>query len=454
MSKNKKEKIKIIGISTMILALVLGISCSQSGNGMNIILISIDTLRADHLHCYGYPRETSPNIDRIAKGAIVFENAISQSAWTLPSHVSMMTGLFPYEHGLVYYDNEGLEDKKSYGTMDRSLPTLAKILKKNGYRTISYNGGGWVDPTFGLNEGFDLYKWGGRYFKDNVPKSLKWIQSHKKSRFFLFLHAYDVHPPFNAAKQFNIFYEYEGPHKTEEITVNSIDDVDSPEYKYYLSQYDAGIRRADYYLGLLFDMLKEEGLDTNTVVIITSDHGEMLKKRHGRWGHIYPLYEELIRVPLIIKIPGQAPARFSRQVPASVSLLPTILDIAGIQKKEVRNQYDLMRIVRGESIQFDLILSETGRTSGQRLCRAVRTDQWKLSRHTREKLDPWLELFDIKNDPTEQKNMADQNEDMNEVTKYLLNKLEFFSGGSLSQKTEKKLDEETLERLRSLGYIK
>jgi arylsulfatase A-like enzyme len=269
----------------------------------NIILISIDTLRADHLHCYGYERDTSPNIDRIASESIVFENAVSQSAWTLPAHASMLTGLLPSEHGLIFYDNEGLGNKKGFGTLDGNITTLAEILKTFAYTNVSYNGGAWIDPAFGLRQGFDIYRWGGRYFKDNVPKSISWIKANPDKKFFLFLHAFDVHAPYNASPEFNVFYQYRGSFPAEKITFYTIESLESPEYEYIVSQYDAGIRRADHDLGPLFDLLRERELSKKTILIITSDHGEMLGER-GKWDHIYPLYEELIRVPLIIKIPG------------------------------------------------------------------------------------------------------------------------------------------------------
>lgn len=446
---------KFLLICFVLLGFELSNFCCKSKETprFNFILISIDTLRADHLQSYGYLRKTSPNIDRIAQNSIVFNQAISQSSWTLPAHVSMMTGLFSGEHGLLYYDDEGLEDKKRFGIMDRKLPTLANILKKHGYETVSFNGGAWIDSRFGLGKGFKIYEWGGRYFADNVPKSIEWIKANKKSNFFLFLHAYDCHHPFNAEKRFNIFDEYSGDRETKELIAQfqSIDEIHSPEYQYIVSQYDAGIRRADYYLGQLFDFLEVENLMDKTVLVITSDHGEMLLERHGRWGHIYPLYEELIHVPLIIKIPGRTGSRVQKQVPASVSILPTILDIAGIKDKNSREEFNLMRIFREKDFSFDYILSETGRKMNARLCRSLRSEDWKLTYYSQEKQESQLELFNMRTDKLEQDNMVKDNPN---TVRDMLNKFNAFGFKRKSKNSERILDEKTLQKIKSLGYLK
>jgi arylsulfatase A-like enzyme len=415
----------------------------------NIILISIDTLRADHLHCYGYERETSPNIDRVASESIVFENAVSQSAWTLPAHASMMTGLLPSEHGLIFYDNEGLNNMKEFGTLDGNITTLAEILKTFAYTNVSYNGGAWIDPAFGLRQGFDLYRWGGRYFKYNVPKSIGWIKANPGKKFFLFLHAFDVHAPYNASPEFNVFYKYRGPSEAEEITLDMIKSLESPEYEYIVSQYDAGIRRADHELGQLFELLDETELSEKTILIITSDHGEMLGER-GKWDHIYPLYEELIRVPLIIKIPGFKRAAIKGQVPAMTSILPTILDILGIPFDKDVMKNSLMPLIRGRDARFDVIISETGRIKRHRLCRAIRMEKWKLVYYEEANRKPRIELIDLENDPKEQHEVSKQNP---QVTKELLDRLLSFQGSRRYETIKKKIDQRTLEQLKSLGYI-
>lgn len=445
-----KEGIFFLIILSIFAACRSGKSPESAWKDYNLIIISVDALRADHLHCYGYARETSPNIDRIASESIVFENAISQSAWTLPSHASMMTGLLPSEHGLIFYDNEGLDHMEEFGTLDPEITTLPEILKNFAFTNVSFNGGAWVDPTFGLRQGFDVYRWGGRYFKYNVPKSIGWIQANPGKKFFLFLHAFDVHAPYNASPEFNVFYKYRGPYKAEEITLDKIESLESPEYEYMVSQYDAGIRRADHELGQLFKMLEETGLTKTTILIMMSDHGEMLNER-GTWGHIYPLYEELIRVPLIIKIPGIKKAVIKGQVPAMTSILPTILDLLGIPFDKDIMKNSLKPLIQGRDVRFNEIISETGRIKGHRLCRAIRTKKWKLISYEEEKKPSSVELFDLENDPDERHDVSEQNP---KVAEELLGKLLSFRGSRRYEAKKKKIDRQTLERLKSLGYLR
>ncbi len=415
----------------------------------NVILVSIDSLRADHLGCYGYERETSPHIDRIAANAAVFRNAVSQSAWTLPSHASMLTGLLPSEHGLVFYDNEGLGGKKEFGVLDEGVTTLAEILKRRGYACLSYNGGAWIDPDFGLGQGFDIYTWGGRYFRDNVPKTIDWIRAHREEKFFVFLHAYDVHPPFVDAPRANSFFDYKGPLKLEEITAEKVESLDSDEYKYLVSQYDAAVLRADDALGGLFAMLEESGLSEKTVLILTSDHGEMLGE-HGKWGHIYPLVEELIKVPLIIKVPGGEGISIDRLVPGTIGILPTVLDILGLREAEGLAKNSLAPLLRGEDLRFDAVLSDTGRIEGPSRCRAVRTEKWKLVSYEESGREPRLELFDLENDPQERRDLSAQNP---AIVRELMKKLLESSGSGVRKTGKKTVDPRILERLRSLGYL-
>ncbi|MBN1272274.1 MAG: sulfatase-like hydrolase/transferase [Candidatus Aminicenantes bacterium] len=427
-------------------------AAGYKGPGWNVVLISIDTLRADHVKSYGYERKTSPRIDDIAKNAWVFRNAVSQSSWTLPAHASMFTGLLPSELGLVFYDNEGLEKNGRIGKMDTRLLTLAKVLRSYGYMTIGFHGGAWVNPIFGLNAGFDIYRWGGRYFEENVDAAVQWLEKNGGKKFFLFLHGYDVHMPYNADKKFNIFFKYGGNYELEKIKPGQIPaEPGSPEHDYIVSQYDAGIRRADFHLGRFFDWLDDKGLTDKTLLIITSDHGEMLNLRHKNWGHIYPLYEELIHVPLIIKVPGESRADVTLQVPAMTSLLPTLLDILEISHSKVDYRQSLVPLVRGKNRKFDHIFSETGKVLGNRFCRCVRTEKWKLHFYREDGKGTWFELYNLVSDPMEQKNLAGI---YPEIVRELKNPLLDFTLAEIVRTGRKTLDKKTMEELKSLGYIR
>lgn len=427
-------------------------AADYEGPGWNVILISVDTLRADHVGCYGYGRDTTPHIDAESRNAWFFHSAVSQSAWTLPAHASMFTGLLPSELGLVFYDDEGLEKNDRVGKMDPRLSTLAKILKDYGYSTAGFHGGAWVNPVFGLNAGFDIYRWGGRYFEDNVNEALAWLEENGEKRFFLFLHGYDVHMPYNADKKFNVFYDYKGKYDPSDIKPGKTPaEPGSPEHDYILSQYDAGIRRADYHLGRLFDRLAQKDLFEKTILIITSDHGEMLNMRHGEWGHIFPLHEELIVVPLIIKVPGSGRADVHRQVPATTSLLPTVLNLLDIEHEQVDYRQSLVPAAAGKKHAFKHVFSETGKVLRNRFCRCLRTEKWKLLVYREENKGTWFELYDLENDPEEKMNLA---ESRPEVVRELKDALLDFTMAETLQTGRKGLDKKTLEELKSLGYIR
>jgi arylsulfatase A-like enzyme len=407
----------------------------------NVILISIDTLRADHLGAYGYERDTSPNLDRFARDAVVFENAISQSAWTTPAHASMMTGLYPWEHGLVFYKNPGrLADE---------VTTLAELLGARGYRTAGFNGGGYVSDTFGLGAGFEIYE-GTRFFRHNVDASIDWLERHGDERFFLFLHAYDVHRPYIVPKPFDVFSDPEarfdmrgfcdsGQHPYE----------DEEELAYIVSQYDAGIRYADYVVGEFLSHLHNEGLLDRSIVVVTSDHGDELFE-HGACDHIKSVYEELVHVPLMIRVPGAGARRVSSPVPASVAVTPTVLELLGAETGKI-GERSVAPLLRGEPGTPEGIISETGRGGGNgtlRYWRGLRTDRWKLV-YARRGADERFELYDLRDDPLEQNDVISAKPAVFERMKAELLRPPFRT----SAPSQAHIDPETVEALRALGYV-
>lgn len=420
----------------------------------NVILIVVDTLRADHLGCYGYERNTSPNIDRIAGDAIVFENAISQSAWTTPAHASMFTGLLPSGHGLIYYGNTG--------KLGGRLPTLAGILGENGYVTVGFSGGAFIGKNFGLDSGFDVYESRGRDFKENIETSIQWVRENKGNKFFLFLHGYDVHGPYTPPAGYNIFREYNGTINTSSCFIGERTKPENKEYaEFMVAQYDGEIRYVDHLLGGFFKFLEDENLFDSTIVIVTSDHGEEFFE-HGGCNHIHSVYEELIKVPLIIRTPNVGIRRIRTQVPASTGILPTVLDLIDVPN-DLGDENNLMRFFREDNFSFKRIISETGRnihvnstTNKREFLRSIRTDKWKLIWRqetvyvgTLEFNKTGFELYDLENDPEELRNVVG---DYPDVFQKLRGGV--FSAGSNDVYNEKAdLDEETLEQLRALGYL-
>ncbi len=339
----------------------------------DILLISIDTLRWDHLSTAGYSRPTSPSIDHwAADRAVTFEQAISAASWTLPSHVSMLTGLDAAHHG-VNHDVGGAHRKTgAYAVSD--LKFLAEIVVENGWKTTALTGGAYLDPRFGFAQGFDLYRsWSDRA-KDaaELPTHIKAViatlEEGRKVPDFVFLHTYAVHDPYRAwprawqelfdtapaPGRFALHSPKNDPargfRQVNELVFRPPAGGQRPLEKGQLEtavrMYDSGIRFVDDQIGALFAALEKRGLDKNLIVILTSDHGESLGEG-DRLGHV-DLTDEVIRVPLFIALPDRQEAgrRITEQV-RSVDILPTLVDILDIETPGCPDGISLLPLIRG-----------------------------------------------------------------------------------------------------------
>ena len=280
---------------------------SLDKNSINVILISLDTLRADHLKCYGYKRNTSPNIDKLAKDSVVFFNTFSHAPYTLSSHMSMMTSLLPMNHKVLYIDR----------SLNPSIKTLADLLRNNDYITVAFTGGGQVSARYGFSKGFDFYYeeyMGGVHINSAerlFKHASKWIRKNKNLKFFLFLHTFQIHNPYHSPPPFGqIFLKKEYPWKY--ISLQEILGQGYPrlfrelkriEKENVIALYDGEIRYTDEcFIKPFIKELKKLNLYDRTMIILTSDHGEEFRD-HYSWGHGHNLYNEVIKVPLIIKFP-------------------------------------------------------------------------------------------------------------------------------------------------------
>jgi arylsulfatase A-like enzyme len=365
--------------------------------GCNVVLISVDTLRADHVGAYGYGRPTTPNLDAFAQRSILFEDAIGQSAWTRPSHFSMFTGLYPVEHGVV--------SMRGRARIAESIPVLAEILADNGYATGAFTGGANLSAHFGFDRGFEIYETHGKRMFDNLDAATSWLDAHATEPFFLFFHGFDPHRPYVSEPEDRRALGL--PPKSARGWKMRCKRQERPaDLGPLLGNYDAAIHRGDRALGALFRHLDELGLMKNTIVIVTSDHGEAFFE-HGRCFHIYTLYREIVRVPLIVHVPGLEPRRVSGVVPASASVTPTILDALGIDVSDVGGP-SLARVLAGRKPAFEYVVSETsshwrpGGNLGH--VRALTTDT--------EKLVHWVdqgryEYYDLVADPHERRPITD-----------------------------------------------
>ena len=412
----------------------------------NVILISIDTLRADRLGSYGYFRDTSPFIDSFAKEGSLFLNTIAQAPYTTPSHLSLFTSLYPSSLGFRQIDfiNNSLFVANNYNT-------LAEILKVNGYLTAAFTGGGFVSADYGFSQGFSFYNEKWEAIDEAYANTAAWFENHKKDNFFLFFHTYEVH-------------EY----SKNEIYTDGINPLDKVGHQNAI--YDGNIKFTDQYIGLLLHKLKKLNILDKTLIIITSDHGEEFWD-HGLTSHGHILYDEMIRVPLIMRLPGIVPPKkvVTNQV-RLIDIFPTILDILDIPNSESIKGKSLTYLFKQNNTDNLVAFSEgtrgypmkSIRTGTHKYIYWLEGEELKKSVSFHKQRPPKRskagELYDLINDPQELKNIVikekqlalDFKKDIDSFIKY--NK-EFFNNSGKELKKELKIDEETKQRLRALGYI-
>jgi len=261
----------------------------------NVVVISMDTVRADHLGAYGYDRPTSPNVDKIARRSVVFENAISQSSWTLPAHGSMMSGVYPGRLGVTHYPAKR--------RLPRGVPMLAEVFRNAGYATGAFTGGGFVSAHFGFGRGFNVYSSNGRRFEHNLGKALPWLKRHRNRPFFLFLHGYNAHRPYYSLAADKAAMGLPEDSQIERRGFCPRGERARPDHlETIIRYYDASIHHGDRQVGRFLDAMRRLRLMRNTVILITSDHGDEFFE-HGNCDHVRFLYREVINVPYILYVP-------------------------------------------------------------------------------------------------------------------------------------------------------
>ena len=350
----------------------------------NVLLISIDTLRADHLSCYGYHRRTSPNIDKLAQEGILFKNTFSQCSWTIPSHGSIFTSKLPHRHG-------GTIDTAPGGTW-HPLPfsnlTLAEILRENGYITAAFTSAGYMITRNGLHQGFDLYYndsgpgWDPALSTERlVEKTSNWLKRNHYTPFFLFFHIFEVHTPY-MRQYFTAGLERGRLSDTVEHyrDSNYLKEATDAEKKYTIALYDGDIYYADRYIGMLLETLSQLGLSDNTIIVLTSDHGEEFWEHYPQRAanHGHSGYDELLHVPLIFVFPEMKDkGKIIENQVRLLDIFPTILSALSIKydKKGIDGK-SLLPMINGGSKKEDLVVySEDLHCGPER--KAIRTKGYK-----------------------------------------------------------------------------
>jgi arylsulfatase A-like enzyme len=418
----------------------------------DIVLVVVDTLRADHLGAYGYERPTSPRIDALAAGGTLFENAWSAAPWTLPSVMSILTGRYPSDHRV---ENDGLR-------LGDEVRTLAETMREAGYATAAFVSHIYVSGTFGFARGFERFEDFGvsqpeyRLEEEMEPtadrvteEALAWLRERRRDPIFLFVHYFDPHWPYAPPAPYDDLFPhaYDGPYDADYDSISKFQDPAIPlpeEYRtFLLARYDGEIRFVDEAVGRLMDGVIASGRADRTWMIVTADHGEEYKD-HGSMGHGRQLYEESIRVPLVIGRPAESPrgaapaprrktASLRRESePASgIDLLPTVLDLAGIAAAGPgRDGVSLAPAVRdrGEgrrAVVDRALVSETIRLNAYR--KSVRLGPLKLIHVMDESRD---ELYELSSDPAERNDLsATRPADRRRLLRALFGEVNLLSGG-------------------------
>ncbi len=427
-----------------------------------MILISLDTLRADHLQPYGYDRPTSPVLDRLAQDGVLFENCIAQAPTTLPSHMSIFTSLYPSHHGVI----------DRWRRLSDETPTFVDVLHQAGYTTAAFTGAGFVREKFNYHT-FDSFSNSAYYDLHNssddqqFEEMLEWLDAHSsiEQGFFLFWHTYRVHSPYSPAQSHDPFSDpsYDGPVDVEPDSDSPVCVDDPTDYgctwkgrPYYdrllpmlsaediqhvVDKYDGEILEIDAMLERLWQRLEASGLLENTVVVLTSDHGESFgdRERNRRIGHGL-LYNEVLEVPLIFWVPGVEGARVGRMV-ESIDLAPTVLEIVGLQALAGVDGRSLRTVADNAEDVPESAYSEY-------LFKSMRTVIWEGFKLIEN--DSVFELYDLRSDPDELDDLWGTGHPSEQK---LVEILATIVTGEVNLGSEQPLDDETLEELKALGYL-
>jgi arylsulfatase A-like enzyme/Tfp pilus assembly protein PilF len=394
----------------------------------NVVLIVIDTLRADHVGAYGYGIPTTPNIDLLADRSVVFETVVSQAPWTAPAMASLFTGLYPSVHGLDGGIVWGEEAAPPAGglpfAVQKALPpghqTLAEAFRDSGYTTAGFVSNLYVNSIFGFAQGFDHFDddYADYNFEQGEVKRradvtnervFNWLRSELEEPFFLLVHYNDPHWPYDPPPPFgrNLIAEYDGsltPTKTREVVVTHHEvppPISDQDLAYIVGLYDGEIQYVDAQLGRLLEAARGLPTERDLVTVLTADHGEEFLD-HGAFNHGYTLYEEQTSVPFIVSAPSKIePRRVSQQV-RLIDAAPTLLEMAGIDYRKERFQgQSLVPLMVGSSLDPLDAFSEATNFGGQSALRS--TDSHKLIHSL---IDPQWLLFDLDSDPGELNDLA------------------------------------------------
>jgi choline-sulfatase len=462
-----KTRVRTIKIFAFLLAFT--VICSlrpvdhmfgQAAKNFNVIIITLDALRPDHLGCYGYPLRTSPYIDKLAREGVMFTKAFSQTSWTGGSVVSLLTSTYPSTHQIISWGD----------VLDERLVTLAQVLKDQDYVTACVKGGDWIYRDVpGIGRGFDHFFEAGEV-KELFKEVAEWIRENKSKKFFAWVHLFDYpHAPYRPPPPFDTMFISGRPPRDIPISKenseflsfgvipSSVATDNITDINYYLSQYDGEIAFADSLIGEFLDVLKKEQVAGNTILIISADHGESLGERGMYFEHGNCIYNEVIRVPLIINGSMIPRGRVINDFVQLIDIMPSLADMLGIRLNGQIEGESFFPFKSKKNRNFAFSEVSTDRmVAGSRINmvdQSITFGDWQL---IYEKVDndgaATDELYNLKTDPQELHNVAPVEK---ERLKFLKQKLdEWIRRPRIAvERTTTPLDEEARKKLRSLGYL-
>jgi arylsulfatase A-like enzyme len=437
---------------------------------LNILLITIDALRADHLGAYGYARPTSPNIDRLARQGVLFRRAVSQWPLTSPSFAAMMSSTYGHTNGLVRTTAQRMPDRPLM---------LAEMLKAGGYSTGAAVGNVNLARAFNFDQGFDTYR---ELWREDDERKTEQItrtgldllkQASADRPLFLWLHFFDPHARYQPPKPFDQMFvgdQHFDPawrvplhaRKGEDLggIAGNVNLGREDRVAYYVAQYDAEIRYVDQQVGILLKALEEQGLAGNTLVVLTADHGESLGEHNYFFEHGRFPYDDCAHVPLIVRGPGIGKPGEAVSSPVElIDLVPTLLDLAGLPPDPRTEGKSLRRLLAGErpgGARWAYAFTESGFARDYQ--RSITSERYKLvyvpdAGDRRIMQGRELELYDLAADPGETRNLVDQRPEVAALLKKQLWRWITAGGAAAPPPEAVGVEGQAEEQLRSLGYI-
>jgi arylsulfatase A-like enzyme len=387
--------------------------------GHNLVFVSFDALQAARVGHLGYPRNVTPTIDAVAREGFSFARAYSVASWTVPASMTWFTGVYPSEHRMTNkfaVHTAKVKTPANLKELSPGLVTLAEVLRGHGYATGGFTGNAGVSGGFGYEQGFDVYHhekgtFGG--FDRSVPRALEWAAAHRDRKFFLFLHGYDAHGQSTPASGYDYRFVdagYDGRFtgsgaEQEALREEGLDKgrltLRDADVRFWRAVYDEKVQRADARFREFLAEFDRLGLTERTVFVLTADHGTEFHE-HGRFDHGFTLYDEQLRVPLVVKLPGGGGGKVIADRVSSIDVMPTVLDVLGVPAPERVRGASLVPAMLGEPARRDAF-SETDYREYTFKRSVVTPDGWKLIYTLETKT---RELYDLNTDPGETRNLA------------------------------------------------